>query len=100
MEQALELAYHSTRRTGGHPMSTSGTSGPETFNPWSVVNVVFEHLADAGLHPVLGETGDPAGPARDLLRALGIAPSADGNQRIRDDVRAQLDDLRSAVMDQ
>ena len=31
----------------------------ETFNPWSVVNLVFHHLADRGLHPVLGESGDP-----------------------------------------
>ena len=46
--------------------------GDETFNPWSVVNLVFEHLAAQGLHPVLGETGDPGKPAADLLRALGI----------------------------
>ena len=26
----------------------------ETYNPWSVVNLVFNHLADEGLHPVLG----------------------------------------------
>ena len=46
----------------------------ETYNPWSVVNVVFHHLVDAGLHPVLGETGDPSEPAATLLSALGIAP--------------------------
>ncbi|SEG92089.1 hypothetical protein SAMN05444920_107447 [Nonomuraea solani] len=27
----------------------------ETFNPWSVVNLVFHHLAGQGLHPVLGD---------------------------------------------
>ena len=46
----------------------------ETFNPWTVVNLVFHHLADNGLHPVLGEAGDPAVPAAALLRALGIEP--------------------------
>ena len=46
----------------------------ETFNPWTVVNLVFHHLAEAGLHPVLGEAGDPAVPAAALLRAFGIEP--------------------------
>jgi hypothetical protein len=56
--------------------TTDGTAdGPaETFNPWTVVHLVFTHLADHGLHPVLGEAGDPAEPAAALLRALGIAP--------------------------
>ena len=60
--------------TAGQP----GASGEETFNPWSVVNLVFEHLAAQGLHPVLGETGDPGRPAADLLRALGIEPAPEG----------------------
>lgn len=47
---------------------------PETFNPWTVVNIVFTHLAEAGLHPVLGEAGDPAVPAAALLKAFGIEP--------------------------
>jgi hypothetical protein len=46
----------------------------ETYNPWSIVNAVFSHLVDAGLHPVLGETGDPSEPAAALLIALGIEP--------------------------
>jgi hypothetical protein len=80
------------------PMSENpdpGTSD-ETFNPWSVVNLVFHHLADAGLHPVLGATGDPGGPAADLLRALGIVPTVEGNRQIKDDVREQLTELRTA----
>lgn len=81
-------------------MTSSGSPDTETFNPWSVVNFVFEHLVDAGLHPVLGVTGDPAVPARALLVALGITPSADGNNRIKDDVRGQLDQLRAVVMEQ
>ena len=28
----------------------------ETFNPWSIVNLVFHHLADQGLHPILGQS--------------------------------------------
>ena len=55
----------------------------ETYNPWTVVNLVFHHLADQGLHPVLGEAGDPGAPAADLLRAFGIRPAAEGNQRSR-----------------
>lgn len=81
-------------------MTTGAAPGAETFNPWSVVNLVFEHLAEAGLHPVLGETGDPAGPASDLLTSLGITPSAEGNRHVRDDVRRHLDEIRSVVMDE
>lgn len=80
-------------------MTTSGVHQPETFNPWSIVHLVFEHLADAGLHPVLGETGDPAVPARALLTSLGITPSADGNRHVRQRMRDRLDELREVVMD-
>jgi hypothetical protein len=67
----------------------------ETFNPWSVVNLVFHHLADQGLHPVLGESGDPGAPAAELLRALGIEPAAEGNPRQSRDIQDQLAELRN-----
>jgi hypothetical protein len=70
----------------------------ESYNPWSIVNLVFHHLAEAGLHPVLGESGDPGAPAADLLRALGIDPAPEGNRRVTAAVRAQLDELRVAVL--
>jgi hypothetical protein len=35
----------------GHPGET-GEPTRETFNPWSIVNLVFHHLAEQGLHPV------------------------------------------------
>ena len=76
-------------------MDQPGTHPGETFNPWSVVNLVFHHLADQGLHPVLGETGDPGAPAAELLRALGIQPAAEGNQRQSQDVQDQLAELRN-----
>jgi len=69
----------------------------ETFNPWSVVNLVFDHLAAQGLHPILGEAGDPGAPAAELLRSLGIRPAAEGNLKIAQDVRDQLADIRAAV---
>ncbi len=71
----------------------------ETYNPWSVVNLVFNHLADQGLHPVLGETGDPGPPASALLLALGIQPAAEGNREIRRDVHAQLAKIRGAMFE-
>jgi hypothetical protein len=76
-------------------MDRPGTPTGETFNPWSVVNLVFHHLADQGLHPVLGESGDPGAPAAELLRALGIQPAAEGNQRQSQDVQDQLAELRN-----
>ncbi|MDQ2874197.1 MAG: hypothetical protein M3Y33_05035 [Actinomycetota bacterium] len=69
----------------------------ESYNPWSIVNLVFHHLAEAGLHPVLGGSGDPGAPAAALLRALGIDPAPEGNRRVMQDVHSQLDELRMAV---
>ena len=57
--------------------------GPETFNPWSIVHLVFEHLSDQGLHPTLGEGGDPAEHAAGLLRALGDRAGRGGQPRGR-----------------
>ena len=70
----------------------------ETYNPWSIVNLVFRHLADEGLHPILGESGDPGKPAAELLRALGVTPLAEGNRQVMAAVWLQLDQIRSAVL--
>ena len=78
-------------------MSRPDEDQPETFNPWSIVNLVYHHLAAQGLHPVLGDRGDPGRPAADLLRALGIEPAAEGNRQISHDVREQLAEIRAAV---
>lgn len=72
----------------------------ETYNPWSVVNLVFTHLTDQGLHPVLGETGDPGAPAHALLLALGIEPAAEGNREVIRDVREHLAQIRAAMFDE
>lgn len=69
----------------------------ETYNPWSVVNLIFNKLAKDGLHPVLGNTGDPAKPAAELLRALGIEPAAEGNRQVMRDVHEHLSTIRAAV---
>ena len=71
----------------------------ESYNPWSVVNLVFSHLSEQGLHPALGEHGDPGPPARALLEAFGIEPSAEGNREVMRDVRSHLDQLRAAVFE-
>ena len=68
----------------------------ETYNPWSIVNLVFRHLAQEGLHPVLGETGDPGAPAAELLRALGITPAAEGNRQVSARTSEELAMLRAA----
>ncbi|MBC3193136.1 hypothetical protein H7X46_18925 [Pseudonocardia sp. C8] len=69
----------------------------ETYNPWTVVNLVFHHLAAEGLHPVLGETGDPATPAAALLRALGIEPGRDDEGPAAPSVQAELAELRARM---
>jgi hypothetical protein len=73
-------------------------SEAETYNPWTIVNVVFHHLAGQGLHPVLGETGDPGEPAAQLLRALGIEPAAEGNRQVSQNVRQHLAEIRAAML--
>ena len=69
----------------------------ETFNPWSIVNLVFDHLAREGLHPTLGEGGDPGAPAAALLTCMGITPAAEGNRQVASKVQDRLAELRDAV---
>jgi len=68
----------------------------ETYNPWSIVNLVFHHLAEQGLHPILGGTGDPGVPAAQLLTALGIRPAPEGNRQVSQDVKEHLAQIRTA----
>jgi hypothetical protein len=69
----------------------------ETYNPWTIVNAVFQQLAAAGLHPVLGAAGDPGEAAAALLVTLGIRPSTPGDARSLRDSEAELAQLRQAV---
>ncbi|HEY2551755.1 MAG TPA: hypothetical protein VGI64_14390 [Streptosporangiaceae bacterium] len=71
----------------------------DTYNPWSVVNLVFHHLAEQGLHPVLGSAGDPAPAAAQLLQALGIRPLAEASEHQARQLRQELDDIRAAFFD-
>ncbi|MBA3251273.1 MAG: hypothetical protein H0T66_13430 [Geodermatophilaceae bacterium] len=71
--------------------------GIETYNPWSVVNLVFEHLVEEGLHPQLGGA-DPGAPATALLLALGITPAPEGNRQVSDTVKEQLAQMRATVL--
>lgn len=75
-----------------------GRSGAqtETYNPWTVINLVFHHLVDEGLHPVLGEAGDPGAPAADLLRALGIVPDVEGSRQASEQTKLDLAKIRAA----
>ncbi|OZM72490.1 hypothetical protein CFN78_14910 [Amycolatopsis antarctica] len=79
-------------------MTGAGEESAETCNPWTIVNLVFHHLADRGLHPVLGEAGDPGPPATELLRAFGIEPVFEGNERALRDDDGRLAELRQAVL--
>jgi hypothetical protein len=69
----------------------------DTYNPWSIVHLVFHHLAREGLRPTLGDCGDPGAPAAALLRALGIEPVAEGNMQVSRDVRDHLAEIRTAM---
>lgn len=83
-------------------MVSDGPSDPvETYNPWTVVNLVFHHLVDHGYQPTLGGSGDPGEPASALLRALGIQPTVEAEAlaaRARRD--RDLADLRARMLDE
>jgi uncharacterized protein (DUF362 family) len=72
----------------------------ETYNPWTIVHAVFDHLVEHGCHPTLGEAGHPGEPAAALLRAFGITPTVEGDARITERIRDQLADLRSSMLDE
>jgi hypothetical protein len=78
------------------PGETSHSRDPETYNPWSIVHLVFHHLAAEGLHPVLGEAGDPGPPAAALLRALGITSAAEGSRQASEQTKQDLAAIRAA----
>ncbi|GAA3436423.1 hypothetical protein [Kutzneria kofuensis] len=66
----------------------------ESYNPWTIVNLVFHHLVDQGYHPVLGESGHPGEPAAQLLRALGVTPVVGGtDERVTRENRAKLAEM-------
>ena len=79
-------------------MTQDGSSG-ETYNPWTIVNLVFHHLVEHGCHPTLGASGHPGEPAAALLRALGITPTVQGDARASADIRDHLAELRARILD-
>lgn len=72
----------------------------ETYNPWTVVNLVFTHLAEQGLHPTFGPAGNPGEHAAGLLRALGIEPTPEGDARVGAAVQDELAKLRARMSDE
>lgn len=91
------MHHDPSRQTVEAPQGADGE--PETYNHWSIVNLVFHHLAGQGLHPVLGGDRNPGVAAADLLRALGIEPLPEGDRRVTQEVRDRLAALRSAAFD-
>lgn len=69
----------------------------ETYNPWTVVDLVFHHLVEHGCHPTLGAAGHPGEPAAALLRALGITPAVEGDARLAETTKERLAELRASV---
>src|ERR1022692_1506773 len=80
------------------PMHRPDETPADTYNPWSVVHLVFHHLASEGLRPTLGNSGDPGAPAAALLQALGIEPTPEGNGQVTRHVRDHLAQIRAAML--
>lgn len=71
----------------------------DKYNPWTVVNLVFKHLADEGMEPILGASGDPGDAASQLLTSLGIEPAVDGGGKADEHIQQELADLRAVFDD-
>ncbi|HKN55391.1 MAG TPA: hypothetical protein VJX66_23045 [Amycolatopsis sp.] len=71
---------------------------PETYNPWTIVNLVFSHLAEQGLHPTLGGEGHPGEHAAALLRSFGLVPTIEGDARVQSGIHGELAELRAQVL--
>ncbi len=97
MEPVQSQSETASGAAGGNRAAGGNEAADETFNPWTVVHLVFDHLAEQGLHPTLGEGGDPGAPAAELLQCLGIRPAPEGNRHVADKVQDRLAELRSAV---
>lgn len=69
----------------------------ESYSPWTVVNIVFKHLVEQGLHPVLG-VEDPGEPAAALLRSMGIVASITGDVRVSVRLHEDLAALRARML--
>lgn len=78
-------------------MSVNDRSVRETYNPWTVVNLVFHHLAVEGLHPVLGGHRNPEAAAAALLTALGIEPGGDSEGPAAAPIQATLAQMRKQM---
>jgi hypothetical protein len=72
----------------------------ETYNPWTLVNVAFNHLVDEGLHPTFGSAGHPGDAAEALLRAFGITPTKEGDARMQQNIHDELAALRAKMLDE
>lgn len=81
-------------------MGQTDDAPADTYNPWSVVNLVFRQLASEGLRPTLGECGDPGVPAAALLKALGIEPAAEGNAQVKRAAQERLAQIRAVMFDE
>lgn len=83
----------------GNPMrDDTPREHEETYSQWTIVNIVFGHLVEQGLHPTLGDHGDPGEQAAKLLHALGITPTSTGDARVKRDVHDELAQLRAVMM--
>jgi hypothetical protein len=80
-------------------MSDPQETQSQTYSPWTIVHLVFHHLAEQGLKPTLGEGGDPGAPAAQLLLSLGIQPVARDQRQVERGLQ-QLADLRAAIFDE
>ncbi len=79
------------------PEATDDIDVQQAYNPWTVVDVIFEHLTDQGFRPTLGSDGDPAEPAAALLRTLGVTPSQEGDPRVMRRVHRELAHMRAQM---
>lgn len=80
-------------------MSNEQPTG-QIYNPWTVVNLVFEHLVEQGFRPTLGEEDNPGEAGAALLRALGVTPGIDSGGLNTSEIHDELAELRATILEQ
>ena len=95
-----QTSYNPVRSAHQEVLVSNEYPPDQVYNPWTIVNLVFEHLVEQGLHPTLGEADNPGEASAVLLRALGVTPGIDSGGLNTEEIHEELAALRARILEQ